>query len=76
MEVRSEIQISPDQHDVAVNVAVTSVELRTGPLLNFRPERVKRRQEIFRHLVACAKVLERSIVRETKTRSAPLNITK
>ena len=36
---RSEIQIGPDQHDIAVGVTVAGVKLRTCPLLNFRSER-------------------------------------
>jgi hypothetical protein len=65
-DLRSEIQIGPCQDDVAINVAVTGVELRARPFFNFRLERSKHPQEIFRHLVTRAKVLECRIVGETK----------
>jgi hypothetical protein len=58
---RSEIQIGPDQHDIAVGVTVAGVKLRTCPLLNFRSERAKHLQKIFRHHMARAEVLKSSI---------------
>ena len=63
---RSEIQIGPDQHDIAVGVTVAGVKLRTCPLLNFRSERAKHLQKIFRHLMARPEVLKSSIIGETK----------